>query len=652
MPADFFNLETRNKVGARKRIGELLIDAGIIRSEELPRGLQEAQERSLRLGEVLVMMRYVTSEDLEAVLHAQTQLEEGTLSESQAIETLKIASRHRVSFEEALERSNLAGPTSAEDIELEKLQGELQNAERSYGPQNREIGSICLKIGDAYVGRGNTEEAENNYRRALQIFERSFGQRNLKVASCLSKIANLHLGQQKYAEAETLYWRVLDITQSAWGSDHIDVANCHKSLARLLEAQGRLKEAEQFYMSSLRIMEKVGGGDHPEITDTIRHLASFWLRQGKRPERKRLGDLLVEADVLRPEQLQEALQKSQSTSPLGQTLVRLNYLTEAQLRPALQAQLLVGDGVMPVQIAVRALRMTSESVTFDQALKELSWDPDKFTSEELKLLIEAAEELMTAEVTLGFEHAGVAVLSSKLADLYIEQKKYAEAEPLYRRAVSILEKFFGAKDPEVAGALVKLAELQTQQAKYLDAERTLWRALEIRQAAHGQDHEEVANCLDKLADVQNKQANPEQAQRLYQSSVAIKEKVLGKHHSSTNETWQRLAEIYAVLDNYEESEAIYIRLLRAKEKEPDASPSEIAAMLEKLADVYFVQRDYPKAETQYELALEIRQKQSHDTDRTFELMEKYSILLERAGRSEESRKMMERAQTLKRLRTS
>jgi tetratricopeptide (TPR) repeat protein len=638
-----------------KRIGELLIEAGIIRSEELPVSLKEAQDRSLRLGEVLVMMRYVTSEDLEAVLQAQSKLNEGQITDAQALAALRIASQHRISFDEALKRAETTtqprGIGPSEEVQLRALTDELANAENLHGPQNREIGNICLRIGDVHARADNFKEAEQNYRRALQIFERSFGQRNLKVASCLSKLADLFFAQKKYSDAETLYWRVLDITQSAWGHEHNDVAQCHKSLARLLEAQGRLKEAEQFYLSAMRIMEKVGGADHPQLTETLRSLASFWMRQGKRPERKRLGDLLVEAEIINAEQLQDALQKSnQFSSPLGQTLVKQNVLTEAQLRPALQAQLLIGDGVLPAAIATRALRLARDGRSFDVALRELGWDPERFTGEELKHLLDAAEELMSAEVALGFEHAGVAVLTAKLADVYVEQKKLNDAEPLYKRAIAILEKFFGPKDAEVATALVKQARLFSLQGKHIEAERGLWRALEIRQLAFGQDHIDVAECLDTLAEVQQKQANPEQAQRLYQSSISIKEKVLGKDNPRTADTWEKLAYVLYIQDKYAEAEAIYLRLIRAKERDSGADRLEIAELLAKLADVYFVQNDFAKALTQQELALEIYEERSDNATRTAELMEKYSILLDKAGRSEESRKMMERAQIMKRMR--
>ncbi|MEK4285232.1 MULTISPECIES: GspE/PulE family protein [Ureibacillus] len=55
--------------------------------------------------------------------------------------------------------------------------------------------------------------------------------------------------------------------------------------------------------------------------------------------RKRLGDLLVEAGVISPEQLEYALKNKSSNEKLGDFLIRENFLTEQQLIEVLEFQL-------------------------------------------------------------------------------------------------------------------------------------------------------------------------------------------------------------------------------------------------------------------------------------------------------------------------
>ncbi len=48
---------------------------------------------------------------------------------------------------------------------------------------------------------------------------------------------------------------------------------------------------------------------------------------------------------------------------------------------------------------------------------------------------------------------------NNLANLYHAQGKYAEAEPLYKRALAIVEKALGPEHPHVAARLNNLAQL-------------------------------------------------------------------------------------------------------------------------------------------------------------------------------------------------
>jgi hypothetical protein len=57
-------------------------------------------------------------------------------------------------------------------------------------------------------------------------------------------------------------------------------------------------------------------------------------------KRARLGEMLIKAERITPEQLEKALaQQKQLRQPLGRTLMALGYLTEEQMREALCAQL-------------------------------------------------------------------------------------------------------------------------------------------------------------------------------------------------------------------------------------------------------------------------------------------------------------------------
>ena len=68
----------------------------------------------------------------------------------------------------------------------------------------------------------------------------------------------------------------------------------------------------------------------------------------------------------------------------------------------------------------------------------------------------------------------------KKGDLYIDQSRYEEAEPLYRRSLVIREKVFGPEHPAVAQSLNNLASLYDTQGRYSEAEPLYKRSLVIR----------------------------------------------------------------------------------------------------------------------------------------------------------------------------
>jgi tetratricopeptide (TPR) repeat protein len=99
----------------------------------------------------------------------------------------------------------------------------------------------------------------------------------------------------------------------------------------------------------------------------------------------------------------------------------------------------------------------------------------------------------------GPEDPRLATSLNNLALLYHARGRYAEAEPLYRRALAIWEKAQGSDHPDVATAVNNLAELYLARGRYVDAEPLLRRALALREKALGPDHPDVAQSLNNLA---------------------------------------------------------------------------------------------------------------------------------------------------------
>ncbi len=74
----------------------------------------------------------------------------------------------------------------------------------------------------------------------------------------------------------------------------------------------------------------------------------------------------------------------------------------------------------------------------------------------------------------------MAINLNNLAELYRAQGRYAEAEPLYQRALAICEKVLGLEHPAVATSLQNYAALLRETGRTEEADEMEARAKAIR----------------------------------------------------------------------------------------------------------------------------------------------------------------------------
>jgi tetratricopeptide (TPR) repeat protein len=104
-----------------------------------------------------------------------------------------------------------------------------------------------------------------------------------------------------------------------------------------------------------------------------------------------------------------------------------------------------------------------------------------------KLHVEAEQllrrSLALQEQSLGRDHINSVILRDQLAGVYIEQGKYADAEPLYLRSIAIHERKTPEENLDLADTALKYAELLRQMKRNADADQWSARARTIRDTA-------------------------------------------------------------------------------------------------------------------------------------------------------------------------
>ncbi len=218
----------------------------------------------------------------------------------------------------------------------------------------------------------------------------------------------------------------------------------------------------------------------------------------------------------------------------------------------------------------------------------------------------AQGQLDSLEKKYGPFHRDVAGALNNLAQIYGSQGRDAEAEPLLKRAIAILDKA-GLDSVEVAPELNNLAALYQRQERYADAEPLFKRALAIREKSLGASHPDVGQSLNNLATLDEKLGRHSDSEPLFKRALAIYEKAAGPEHPAVATLLNNIGQVDKVLSRYADAEPLIKRSLAIREKVLGREHPDVARSLNNLADLYERQGRYADAEPLYQRAVTIRQ---------------------------------------------
>ncbi|MGD9684335.1 MAG: hypothetical protein AB7W16_24490 [Candidatus Obscuribacterales bacterium] len=152
------------------RLGDLLVDAGLVEVSVVNDCLDDCFASGLPLGRVLVMKGAVNEMLTYAALTAQILIRENHINRDQAIEALKLAARRKMTIEESLNLSGIAIVSKTHAIRLGELliladlvsEIDLLSAVERGLLDEQPIGQVLVRVGLI---------TENTLKQALQLQE-------------------------------------------------------------------------------------------------------------------------------------------------------------------------------------------------------------------------------------------------------------------------------------------------------------------------------------------------------------------------------------------------------------------------------------------------------------------------------------------------
>jgi len=124
------------------------------------------------------------------------------------------------------------------------------------------------------------------------------------------------------------------------------------------------------------------------------------------------------------------------------------------------------------------------------------------------------------EINLGKEHSETLNCICSLAFVFQCQGKYAEAEALYKEALSGCKKTLGEQHPDTLSSMNSLASLFQNQGKYAEAEALFKEALSGRKKTLGEQHPDTLHSMNNLASLFQNQGKYAEAEPLSKEALS------------------------------------------------------------------------------------------------------------------------------------
>lgn len=194
--------------------------------------------------------------------------------------------------------------------------------------------------------------------------------------------------------------------------------------------------------------------------------------------------------------------------------------------------------------------------------------------------------LAIMEKVVGIESVDIAIELNNLAALYQRQQRYAEAEPLFKRALALSERSLPAGHPDIGRALNNLATNYEKQDRHADSEALTRRALALYEKAAGPESPAVGLLLNNLGQVIKAEGRYNDAKPIIKRSLAIREKALGANHPDVARSLNNLADLYQREGRFADAEPLFKRALAIREVAVGPDNPDTAASVNNLASLY------------------------------------------------------------------
>jgi len=346
----------------------------------------------------------------------------------------------------------------------------MRYSEAKFGPQDYRVAAFLVILATQYSqGQAAFKKAEPLMARALRIQQKTLGTEDASLSETLFSFGNLYVGERKTREAETAYRRAIEIQQRAMDIQVAEDPFMHSSrfgLANIYRSQGRYADAEKLFRDGLEAEEKARGPEPPiayAMASLLTGLADVYKDEGK----------VDEAIPL----LQRAIDNWNKAWGRSWIYYKHRFVARglSDLAGAYLQQHRYSDSEAAYQHAVKLAGWRS-----DEEFTEMRWNLAQAYRLDHKFA--KADQLLQRELQFDRQNNlnwHVDNTSKLIAGLYIDEGRYADAEPMIEQSLQIEQATMDPESPYLATTLYTLGEISFALARPQPADAFFQRSFAI-----------------------------------------------------------------------------------------------------------------------------------------------------------------------------
>jgi tetratricopeptide (TPR) repeat protein len=404
------------------------------------------------------------------------------------------------------------------------LRESLAIREQVFGGQHPHVAQSLSNLGYLLLQLHRYADAGAAFERALQIREATLSPQHPHLATTLDCLARVHAARGDWAGARAEFTRALEIAQAVYGDRHPHYAAALAAAGRAAVHTGSLAIAELQLLKAKSLLVESVGPNHRLFAEVLLGLADLQTAQ-RQPDQayplleralaiqkgttaaerlesgetlERIIDNLLARDLPREAQgrLQEVVElRERLLGASHEETIAARLRLAAVCRSAGAPQQAV-DVLQRVMRSLEALSPRREDLE-TQLLGELA--------ESLTALgrLSEAEDLLVRRLALASANDDVgddlSATLGRLAAVYQQQGRYAEAEPLLRSSLKQSEQRLGPDHPQTLQQAEQLARLLIQRGQCDEAAPLVERTAHGAALRFADDPERLADAYEQLA---------------------------------------------------------------------------------------------------------------------------------------------------------